>query len=203
MDLSGACYIVAVLAVLLAWLMEQKLGLVYQLFHKVACLRVIYFIVVSISRSFLPSLHSDPCLFSAFASASLSPLLSSLSALHSRCRWLSRSLSPSKLLFCIPRYFRACFKPSSPLFAVTTQASAASYLPSRNVTAPFQAERHETLHGGSLVADVLHAHGVKHIFTLVGGHISPILVACEKKGIRVVDTRQEVTSSLCRASCFA
>ena len=32
------------------------------------------------------------------------------------------------------------------------------------------------------------------VFTLVGGHISPILVACEKLGIRVVDTRHEVTA---------
>lgn len=44
------------------------------------------------------------------------------------------------------------------------------------------------------MADVLKAHGVKYVFTLVGGHISPILVACEKLGIRVVDTRHEVTT---------
>lgn len=43
------------------------------------------------------------------------------------------------------------------------------------------------------MADVLKKHGVKHIFTLVGGHISPILVAAEKLGIRVVDTRHEVS----------
>nr|XP_011438919.2 2-hydroxyacyl-CoA lyase 2 [Crassostrea gigas] len=48
--------------------------------------------------------------------------------------------------------------------------------------------------GGDIVADVLKAHGVKYVFTLVGGHISPILVACEKLGIRVVDTRHEVTT---------
>ncbi|GAB1610559.1 acetolactate synthase-like protein [Argonauta hians] len=48
--------------------------------------------------------------------------------------------------------------------------------------------------GGDLVAETLKAHGVKNIFTLVGGHISPILVACEKLGIKVVDTRHEVTS---------
>ncbi|XP_048726939.2 2-hydroxyacyl-CoA lyase 2-like isoform X2 [Ostrea edulis] len=48
--------------------------------------------------------------------------------------------------------------------------------------------------GGDIVADVLQAHGVKYVFTLVGGHISPILVACEKLGIRVVDTRHEVTT---------
>ncbi|XP_069750538.1 2-hydroxyacyl-CoA lyase 2 isoform X2 [Narcine bancroftii] len=49
-------------------------------------------------------------------------------------------------------------------------------------------------HGGERVAEVLKAHGVKYLFTLVGGHISPILVACEKIGIRVVDTRHEATA---------
>ena len=47
--------------------------------------------------------------------------------------------------------------------------------------------------GGQLVASVLKAHGVKYMFTLCGGHISPILVACEKEGIRIVDTRFEGT----------
>ncbi|KAL2095903.1 hypothetical protein ACEWY4_008051 [Coilia grayii] len=49
-------------------------------------------------------------------------------------------------------------------------------------------------HGGESVAEVLRAHGVKFVFTLVGGHISPILVACEKVGIRIVDTRHEATA---------
>ncbi|XP_037361951.1 2-hydroxyacyl-CoA lyase 2 [Talpa occidentalis] len=49
-------------------------------------------------------------------------------------------------------------------------------------------------HGGENVAAVLRAHGVRFLFTLVGGHISPVLVACEKLGIRVVDTRHEVTA---------
>ncbi|XP_048954297.1 2-hydroxyacyl-CoA lyase 2 isoform X3 [Canis lupus dingo] len=49
-------------------------------------------------------------------------------------------------------------------------------------------------HGGENVAAVLRAHGVRFLFTLVGGHISPLLVACEKIGIRVVDTRHEVTA---------
>ena len=46
-------------------------------------------------------------------------------------------------------------------------------------------------HGGELVAAVLKSHGVKYVFTLCGGHISPVLVACEEKGMRVVDTRFE------------
>ncbi|KAM8927119.1 2-hydroxyacyl-CoA lyase 2 [Pelodytes ibericus] len=55
-------------------------------------------------------------------------------------------------------------------------------------------EAQSPCHGGEVVATVLQAHGVRYIFTLVGGHISPILVASEKLGIRVVDTRQEATA---------
>ncbi|CAH6779380.1 Ilvbl [Phodopus roborovskii] len=55
-------------------------------------------------------------------------------------------------------------------------------------------DKTSTRHGGESVAAVLRAHGVRFVFTLVGGHISPLLVACEKLGIRVVDTRHEVTA---------
>lgn len=58
----------------------------------------------------------------------------------------------------------------------------------------FQVETQSPRHGGESVAEVLRAHGVKFVFTLVGGHISPILVACEKVGIRIVDTRHEATA---------
>lgn len=50
-------------------------------------------------------------------------------------------------------------------------------------------------HGGQIIAQVLHKHGVRHLFTLVGGHISPILVAAKQAGIRVVDVRHEVTAA--------
>ncbi|MBF0352387.1 MAG: thiamine pyrophosphate-binding protein [SAR324 cluster bacterium] len=46
--------------------------------------------------------------------------------------------------------------------------------------------------GGSFVASALKAHGVSFLFTLCGGHISPILVGCKKLGIQVVDVRHEV-----------
>jgi acetolactate synthase-1/2/3 large subunit len=46
-------------------------------------------------------------------------------------------------------------------------------------------------HGGNIIADVLSRHGVTHLFTLCGGHISPILTGCEGRGIRVVDVRDE------------
>ena len=49
-------------------------------------------------------------------------------------------------------------------------------------------------HGGELVAKVFKAHGVKYVFTLCGGHISPILVATKQEGIQVVDVRSECTT---------
>lgn len=57
-----------------------------------------------------------------------------------------------------------------------------------------QVDPKSTRHGGEIVAEVLKAHGVQYVFTLVGGHISPILVASEKLGIRIVDTRHEATA---------
>src|SRR5579863_2083484 len=50
------------------------------------------------------------------------------------------------------------------------------------------------MHGGDLLAEVLVAHGVRLLFTLCGGHISPILVAAKARGIRVVDVRDEATA---------
>ncbi|XP_062975104.1 2-hydroxyacyl-CoA lyase 2 isoform X2 [Elgaria multicarinata webbii] len=58
----------------------------------------------------------------------------------------------------------------------------------------YQVDPKSTRHGGEIVAEVLKAHGVHYLFTLVGGHISPILVASEKLGIRIVDTRHEATA---------
>ncbi|HSD87398.1 MAG TPA: thiamine pyrophosphate-binding protein [Kofleriaceae bacterium] len=46
-------------------------------------------------------------------------------------------------------------------------------------------------HGGDLIADVLARHGVTHLFTLCGGHISPILTGAQGRGIKVVDVRDE------------
>lgn len=50
------------------------------------------------------------------------------------------------------------------------------------------------MHGGDLVAEVLAAQEIPFLFTLVGGHISPILVAAKQRGIRVIDTRHEATA---------
>ncbi|CAD6193545.1 unnamed protein product [Caenorhabditis auriculariae] len=58
----------------------------------------------------------------------------------------------------------------------------------------FQVDEKSKRHGGELVASVLKSHGVQEIFVLCGGHISPILVAAEKLGIKIFDTRHEVTA---------
>lgn len=49
-------------------------------------------------------------------------------------------------------------------------------------------------HGGDRVAQALQAHGIDHLFTLCGGHVSPILAAARARGIRVVDTRHEANA---------
>ncbi|MDQ3338304.1 MAG: thiamine pyrophosphate-binding protein [Myxococcota bacterium] len=49
-------------------------------------------------------------------------------------------------------------------------------------------------HGGDLIAEVLARHGATHLFTLCGGHISPILTGCQAKGLRVIDVRDEVNA---------
>jgi len=46
-------------------------------------------------------------------------------------------------------------------------------------------------HGGDLIAEVLARHGATHLFTLCGGHISPILTGCQARGLRVIDVRDE------------
>ena len=50
------------------------------------------------------------------------------------------------------------------------------------------------MHGGDRVARTLAAHGVKFVFTLCGGHISPILTGAKALGLRVIDVRHEATA---------
>lgn len=45
--------------------------------------------------------------------------------------------------------------------------------------------------GGQLVAKMLKAEGVSHVFTLSGLHVAPIYAGCVEEWIRVVDTRHE------------
>lgn len=48
--------------------------------------------------------------------------------------------------------------------------------------------------GGDRMAEVLVRHGVPCLFTLCGGHISPILVGAKQRGIRVIDVRDEASA---------
>ncbi|MCO5229551.1 MAG: thiamine pyrophosphate-binding protein [Chitinophagales bacterium] len=50
------------------------------------------------------------------------------------------------------------------------------------------------MNGGQIIAKVLQDHGVKFLFTLCGGHISPIFVSAKEIGIRVIDTRHEANA---------
>ena len=50
------------------------------------------------------------------------------------------------------------------------------------------------MNGGEIIARVLQKQGVRFLFTLCGGHISPIFVAAQNLGIRVIDTRHEVNA---------
>uniref|UniRef100_A0A183BXR8 2-hydroxyacyl-CoA lyase 2 n=1 Tax=Globodera pallida TaxID=36090 RepID=A0A183BXR8_GLOPA len=81
-------------------------------------------------------------------------------------------------------------------FAFSTKKSAQSYafISRFFSTETFNVDRNSTRHGGELVANVLKAHDVREVFTLCGGHISPILVSCEHLGINIYDTRHEVNA---------
>ena len=50
------------------------------------------------------------------------------------------------------------------------------------------------MNGGSIVAKILSEHKVRYIFTVCGGHISPILSESKKNGIRIIDVRHEVNA---------
>jgi len=50
------------------------------------------------------------------------------------------------------------------------------------------------MNGGALVARVLERQGVRQLFTLCGGHISPILVEAKRRGLAVIDVRDEASA---------
>lgn len=53
------------------------------------------------------------------------------------------------------------------------------------------------MNGGARVASILQAQGVTHVFTLCGGHISPILAEADKLGIKIIDVRDEANAAFC------
>ena len=50
------------------------------------------------------------------------------------------------------------------------------------------------MNGGSIIAQVLKEQRIKFLFTLCGGHVSPVYIEAEKAGIRVIDVRNEATA---------
>ena len=50
------------------------------------------------------------------------------------------------------------------------------------------------MNGGDLIGEVLQRQGVRHLFTLCGGHISPILVGAKARGIQIIDVRHEANA---------
>lgn len=48
--------------------------------------------------------------------------------------------------------------------------------------------------GGQIIARVLARQGVRQLYTLCGGHISPILVGAKRAGIAVIDVRDEASA---------
>ncbi len=50
------------------------------------------------------------------------------------------------------------------------------------------------MNGGQIIAGALRQYGVTHLYTLCGGHISPIYVEAERQGIRIVDVRDEASA---------
>ena len=50
------------------------------------------------------------------------------------------------------------------------------------------------MHAGFTVSSFFKNHNIKTVFTLCGGHISPILVGCESEGIDIIEVRDEVST---------
>jgi len=58
------------------------------------------------------------------------------------------------------------------------------------------------VNGGDRIAAVLAEQGVRFLFTLCGGHISPILVGAKRRDIRVIDVRHEVDAVFAADAVF-
>ncbi|MBT3069442.1 thiamine pyrophosphate-binding protein [Rhodomicrobium sp. Az07] len=78
---------------------------------------------------------------------------------------------------------------------VLKEGHARSRVAARKGDARGEAHASPARHAGDAIAAALKAHGVTAIFTLCGGHISPILIGAKDAGIRVVDTRHEATAA--------
>lgn len=50
-------------------------------------------------------------------------------------------------------------------------------------------------HGGSIIGELLASYGVQCVYTLCGGHISPILKGAKDHGVKIVDVRDEASAA--------
>jgi acetolactate synthase-1/2/3 large subunit len=57
------------------------------------------------------------------------------------------------------------------------------------------------MHGGDVIGEILARRRIQHLFTLCGGHISPILVGAKQRGVKVVDMREEVNAVFAADAC--
>src|SRR5258706_279497 len=58
-----------------------------------------------------------------------------------------------------------------------------------------------TITGGQIVAKMLKQEGVRHIFTIPGGHIIDIYNGCLDEGIKIVDVRHEQVAAHAADAC--
>ncbi len=59
----------------------------------------------------------------------------------------------------------------------------------------------ELISGGQIVAQMLKQEGVKHVFTISGGHIIDIYNGCLDEGIKIVDVRHEQVAAHAADAC--
>ena len=50
------------------------------------------------------------------------------------------------------------------------------------------------MNGGQIIARTLKEFGIRHLYTLSGGHIAPIYVEAENVGLEIIDVRDEATA---------
>lgn len=55
--------------------------------------------------------------------------------------------------------------------------------------------KEQKYNGGALVAEVFKREGVKYIFGIAGGHIYPMMEACEERGISFIGVRHEMNAA--------
>src|SRR5271168_1805471 len=77
---------------------------------------------------------------------------------------------------------RCCPNPAHEVIMGTAIANVAETKPATGA---------DVISGGQIVAKMLKQEGIRHIFTISGGHIVDIYNGCIDEGIEIVDVRHE------------